>query len=60
MAGQVPIDENNPSDQMYDRGIVHGLILLELGLAIVFVDDHSTCRGLPASGMGYPSEEIRV
>jgi hypothetical protein len=60
MAGQVPIDENNLSDQMHDRSIFHTLILEDLGLAIVFFDDRSTCSDLSASDVDYTQETIRV
>ena len=45
---------------MHDRGILHRLILVELGLATEFVNDRSTWKSSPAFGLVFLSEVTRV
>ena len=45
---------------MHDRGILHRLIPVDLGLATEFVDDRSTWKSSPASGLVFLSEVTRV
>ncbi len=45
---EIPIDENNLSNEIHDRCILHRLIPEDLGPVRVFVHDRSACRGLPS------------